>query len=458
MQPLDDIGLLREYATRNSQTAFETLVSQRIGFVYSAALRQVGDPHVAEEVTQAVFIILAQNASKISDKTILAGWLFKTTRFVALGQIRAAAKRRRQEQELRMQEETETTPPEPIWEQLSPLVDEALGALGEKDRQAVLLRFFENKSLAEVGISLGTGEDTARKRVGRALEKLHRFFARRGIGSTTTLLAEAISAYSVHAAPAALAKTVTAAAVAKGAIAGGSTLTLLPGALKIMAWSKAQTAAVSLVVVGATTFSVVQHQGQVRLRNENQSLRQQMDALQADNERLTNLLAQAPAAPTPPVNHELLRLRGEVGVLRQETNELKSRLAKTQRPEMRQPGSAAEQQSTEPLPADYPKTADGATKGIFEAFSQGDLNSFLTKFAEPGVPHEMYQKMFNDPAVSNYLSGLKVLSVGEPTNSFGLNMWFVPYRIQFRDGNVKEFRLHVAQDPNTQRWFFKGGI
>ena len=176
MQAMDDMALLREYAAGNSEAAFETLVSRRVGFVYSAALRQVRDPHLAEEVTQAVFIILAQKAGRISGKTILAGWLFRTTRFAALAQMRADAKRRRREQEANMQTEIQPAAPDLFWEQMSPLLDEALATLGETDRQAVLLRFFENKSLAEVGNSLGTGEDTARKRVSRALEKLHRYF------------------------------------------------------------------------------------------------------------------------------------------------------------------------------------------------------------------------------------------------------------------------------------------
>src|ERR1017187_7749993 len=99
MQAMDDMALLREYATRNSEAAFETLVSRRVGFVYSAALRQVRDPHLAEEVTQAVFIILAQKAGRISEKAILTGWLFRTTRFAALAQTRAAIKRQQREQE-----------------------------------------------------------------------------------------------------------------------------------------------------------------------------------------------------------------------------------------------------------------------------------------------------------------------------------------------------------------------
>ncbi len=245
MQDLDDLTLLREYAARDSEAAFAELVSRRVGFVYSAALRQVRDPHLAEEITQAVFIILAQKAGRISDKTILAGWLFKTTRYAAIAQTRDAAKRFLRtatiEKEFQMQTEIQATAPDALWEKMSPLLDEALATLGETDRQAVLLRFFENKSLAEVGNYLGAGEDTARKRVNRALEKLHKFFTKRGVSSTTAIIAGTISANSVQAAPVALAKSVTAVAIVKGAAASGSTLTLIKGALKIMAWQKMKT-------------------------------------------------------------------------------------------------------------------------------------------------------------------------------------------------------------------------
>jgi RNA polymerase sigma factor, sigma-70 family len=258
---MDDMALLREYATRNSEAAFAELVSRRAGFVYSAAMRQVRNPHLAEEITQAVFIILAQKAGRISDKTILAGWLFKTTRFAAIAQTRELVKRQRRELEVFMQSEIQSAAPDPLWEQMSPLLDEALATLGETDRQAVLLRFFENKSLAEVGSHLGTGEDTARKRVSRALEKLHRYFNQRGVSSTTAIIAGAISANSVQAAPVALAKTVTTVAIAKGAVASGSTLTLIKGALKIMAWTKAKTAIVvgACLLLAAGTTTVVIH-------------------------------------------------------------------------------------------------------------------------------------------------------------------------------------------------------
>src|SRR5882724_6426307 len=260
MGTIDDLALLREYAARNSEAAFETLVSRRVNFVYSAALRQVRDPQLAAEITQAVFIILARKAWRISDRTILTGWLFKTTRFAARAELRNAALRRRREQEAQMQSEIPSPPPDPEWEQMSPLLDEALAALGETDRQAVLLRFFENKSLAEVGVHLGTGEDTARKRVARALEKLRRYFSKRGAASTTVVIAGMISANSVQAAPVALAKSATVMALTKGVAASGSTLTLIKGALKLMAWTKAKVAVVvgvgALLAAGATTVVV----------------------------------------------------------------------------------------------------------------------------------------------------------------------------------------------------------
>jgi len=267
MNEPDDLALLREYAANDSETAFEALVSRRVDFVYSAALRQTQNPHLAEEITQAVFILLAQKAGKISDKTILTGWLFKTTRFTALAQIRAEVKRSLQtasiEKELPMRTESQSAATDELWNQMSPLLDEALAALGETDRQAVLLRFFENKTLAEVGEFLGMGEDTARKRISRALEKLHRYLSKRGVSSTTAIIAGAISANSVHAAPMGLAKTISAVAITKGATASTSTLTLIKGALKIMAWTKAKTAivagAVVLLAAGTTATFVVQH-------------------------------------------------------------------------------------------------------------------------------------------------------------------------------------------------------
>lgn len=256
---MDDRALLREYAENGSDEAFAELVSRRVDFVHSAALRQVGDPHLAEEVTQAVFVILAQKAGKISDQSILTGWLFKTTRFAALAQIRAEAKRRQRELETQMQAELQSSAADEFWNQMAPHLDEALAALGAKDRQAVLLRFFENKSLAEVGTALHAGEDTARKRVSRALEKLRKFFARRGVVLTTAIIAGAISANSVQAAPAGLVTTITATAV-KGSAVAASTLTLVKGTFKIMTYAKLKLAlgiaAATLLAAGTMNLAI----------------------------------------------------------------------------------------------------------------------------------------------------------------------------------------------------------
>jgi RNA polymerase sigma factor (sigma-70 family) len=247
MQATDDLKLLREYAINQSESAFETVVSRYVRLVYSAALRQTRDPHLAEEVTQVVFTILATKAGILGDRTILSGWLFKTTRLVAMAQTRTAARQRHYEQEFQMQSEVQSNPPDPIWERISPLLDKALMQLSEKDRQAVLLRYFEDRSLAEIGGSFGIGEDAARMRINRALEKLHRYFSRQGIASTLVVLAGTLSANSVGAAPLALAKTVSVVAAAQGAATHGSTLILIEAALKLMAWTKAKTA----IAVGA---------------------------------------------------------------------------------------------------------------------------------------------------------------------------------------------------------------
>lgn len=148
------------------------------------------------------------------------------------------------------------------WNQIAPLLDGAMEKLGPKDHDALVLRFFENKNFAEVGAALGASEDAAKMRVSRALEKLRTFFTKRGVRSTTAILAGTISANSIQAAPMALAKAVTAVAIAKGATASISTLTLIKGALKIMAWSKAKTAVVGVIAIACaltTTTLVIHH-------------------------------------------------------------------------------------------------------------------------------------------------------------------------------------------------------
>jgi RNA polymerase sigma factor (sigma-70 family) len=257
--PTDDMDLLREYARRNSEEAFATLVARHINLVYSLALRQVREPHLAEEITQAVFIILARKAAALGPKTILPGWLCRTARYASANALTIQRRRQRREQEAYLQSILNESEPSP-WPQIAPLLDGAMEQLGQKDHDAVVLRFFEGKNFKEVGAALGATEDAAKMRVNRALERLRKFFTKRGVVSTTAIIAGAISAQSIQAAPMLLTNSVTAVAIAKGAAASASTLTLINAALKLMAWTKAKTAivagAVVFLTVGTVTFVV----------------------------------------------------------------------------------------------------------------------------------------------------------------------------------------------------------
>jgi RNA polymerase sigma factor (sigma-70 family) len=256
MHELDDIALLREFAGRGSEAAFAALVTRHVNKVYSVALRHTRNPHQAEEITQAVFVILARKAGQLGKKVILSGWLYQTARLTAVTLIRSEIRRTRREQEVLMQNLSDETEADP-WPQIAPLLDDAMAGLSETDRHAVVLRYFDGKSMKEVGAALGGSEDAAKMRVNRAVEKLRKFFTKRGVVLTATAIVGAVSANSVQAAPAALAKTVTAVAMTKGVAVSGSTLTLIKGALKIMAWTKMKTTVVASTVIIVATLGTV---------------------------------------------------------------------------------------------------------------------------------------------------------------------------------------------------------
>jgi RNA polymerase sigma factor (sigma-70 family) len=248
MQELDDNVLLREYVEHASEEAFATLVARHVNKVYSVALRYTGNPHQAEEITQAVFVILARKSSRLGKRVVLEGWLYQTARLTALAFTRSEIRRVRREQETCMQTVLNDSESD-VWNQIAPLLDTAIGSLNETDRHAVVLRFVYGKSMKEVGAVLGGSEGAARLRLHRAMEKLRQSFYKRGIVSTAEIIAGAIFANVVQTAPVGLAKTATALALAKGPAASSSILTLIKGALKIMAWTKAKTAIVTGVVV-----------------------------------------------------------------------------------------------------------------------------------------------------------------------------------------------------------------
>jgi len=268
MQPADDSVLLRRFTETQSDEAFAALVSRHVNLVYSVALRQTGRPHQAEEITQAVFILLARKAAGLRHEKALTSWLFQATRLTASNFIRSETRRRRREEEAHMQEmfnandnANPAAAPDETWARIAPLLDGAVGSLREKDRRALLMRFYEGRSLRELGAVLGASEAAAEKRVSRALDKLRNYFAKRGVDSSVDAITSAMAAHSIQAAPAALAKSATAAALAKGAATSISTSTLVKGALKIMAWTKAKTAivagTVALLAVGTTTTTLI---------------------------------------------------------------------------------------------------------------------------------------------------------------------------------------------------------
>ncbi len=170
MANADDMDLVREYAVGKSDPVFATIVARHINLVYSAALRQSGDAQQAEEVTQAVFLILARKAGSLHPHTILSGWLYQTAQFTAANARRAALRQHRRELEAERQI-MQDHQPDDSWRRLAPVLEEAMSGLGQKERDAVILRYFENRTVGEVAAALRVNEAAAQKRVNRGTEK-----------------------------------------------------------------------------------------------------------------------------------------------------------------------------------------------------------------------------------------------------------------------------------------------
>ena len=314
MNDQTDSQLLRAYAEHRAEPAFTELVRRHVDFVYSAALRMVCDSHLAEDVTQGVFVALAKQAVQLANRPVLSGWLHGTARNIAAQTVRTDVRRRAREQEAVAMNELIAGESETRWEQIAPQLDAALGELDESDRDALLLRYFERKSAQEMAQTLGISDEAAQKRVSRAVEKLREFFSKRKITIGASGLAVLISANAVQAAPLGLALTIT-----NASLAAGTTLTFM----KIATATKLKLAFSTIVVAGAVTAFVVQQQNQTKLHSENESLQQQITQLQIDNASLSNRIAEIGEANKLPEKqfNELLKLRGEVGVLRRQLDE-----------------------------------------------------------------------------------------------------------------------------------------
>lgn len=308
----DDSTLLQRYARDRSESDFAELVRRHLNLVYSAALRQVnGDTHLAQDVTQLVFTDLARKADQLANHRVLAGWLFTSTRFAAAKLVRGARRRQIREQEaLLMQEDSPSDPAAQLdWERVRPVLDEALGELDERDREAILLRYMEGRDFAEVGARLALSDNAARMRVDRAVDKLRGLLARRGATSTAAALSLALANQAIVAAPAGLAATVTGTALAGAGTA--ATLTF-------MSLSKLQLGLAGAVLATGAGFYTVQEQTSAALRAELAGLSQgtgEIARLREENEQLARTTRQVASLQVSEA--ELARLQGEVAAQQQ---------------------------------------------------------------------------------------------------------------------------------------------
>ena len=365
----DGQELLAEYRRTGSEAAFREVVQRYLNFVYSVALRLVGgDTLLAQDVAQTVFMNLARHAEGFSSAVSLGGWLHEHTFHVATKAARSEKRRQAREQEAArvstLRENTDLT-----MAQLGPILHEAIRQLGAEDRAAILLRFFEQRDFRAVGQVLGSTEDAARMRVNRALEKLHGLLNKRGVALSISALAAGLTTEAVTAAPAGLASTIAGTALASAATSG-TALT----AVKLMTMTKVKFAIVGTIAAAAIAAPViVQHQSVSRLREENRVLQEQqsnVSQLVSENERLSNLVAQANGAPAPEPDQgrELLRLRGEVTSLRQQTKELA--LLQKENRELRTRQMAIPPQA--PAPRQAPLTEDAARDACLNQLRQID--------------------------------------------------------------------------------------
>jgi RNA polymerase sigma factor (sigma-70 family) len=248
-----DQELLLEYAGSGAEVAFSEIVRRHVDFVYSAALRVIGNVQLAEEVSQKVFLALAQNARRLADRAVLSGWLFCTAHNLSVNAVRSEERRRAREEKAAAMNELLAGEHEAVWESIAPHLDDALSQLSQPDRDAVLLRYFERKSAREMAQALGISGEAAQKRVNRAIERLRALFAKRGIAVGANGLVLLIGANAVKAAPAGLALSICAAAVSGVAVQTSVAITTT----KIIAMTTLQKALVAsalVALVGTGTY------------------------------------------------------------------------------------------------------------------------------------------------------------------------------------------------------------
>jgi RNA polymerase sigma factor (sigma-70 family) len=255
----DDRQLLKQYVETHSEEAFSRIVASHVDMVYSACLRQTRDPHMAEDATQAVFTILSQKAAELQESVVLAGWLIKTARFASLSALRLEQTIKERERKAGdiMQSQSDNADSARIWTDVEPHIDEALGGIDTKYRDAVICKYFNNVTNAQAAAAFDITEDAFEKRLSRGLEKVKQFLMRKGLVMSAAALASALVAKTTYAAPAALTASITAVAVKSSAVtAGAAGLHIVQAVLKGMFMAKVKTAVTAAVVAVAATVAV----------------------------------------------------------------------------------------------------------------------------------------------------------------------------------------------------------
>jgi RNA polymerase sigma factor (sigma-70 family) len=256
---MDDMQLLREYTLRGSQEAFAQLVGRHINWVYALCCRMMKDRTAAQDVTQAVFIVLARKAGELSEETVIAGWLVNTARYAVADARKRQNRRERRERQAGLYAGQKATQPTDAadHEELLASVDQAMMRLRPADRDALVLRFYEQLSLEQVGASLGISEEAARKRVARALAKLRSILRVPKRTLPAAALGSLLLATATQAAPLELQSSAVTAATSGGA---GTAAGIARGAMELMAWAKIKLAGslvgLSVVVVSAAWIPV----------------------------------------------------------------------------------------------------------------------------------------------------------------------------------------------------------
>lgn len=332
-----DTELLRRYVTDRSEAAFTELVQRHINMVYAAAVREMaGDTALAQDVCQAVFIELARKAPGLTRHPALAGWLYSCVRKMAANLRRAESRRHHREQQAHaMNLLNESQPEGAHWAAIQPQLDDALHDLKEKDRIVLVLRFLEQRTIEEVGVVLGLNKSAAHMRIDRALEKLRILLCERGITSGTPGLVAGLAVGAAVAAPKGLAADVAATALTTATVGTGAPLTLF----KIFTMTKLKaTVIVSLIVAGLSTPIILERNASARVRADrnsletrNRQLEDEVSQLRLDKQQLSKLMANSNNLEHSQKESELLRLRGEVGSLLRQNQDLTNtlRLANT---------------------------------------------------------------------------------------------------------------------------------